>query len=121
MNTPPTIQGKELRPLNRFIWDRLREFIAPEKSRGKSTSFILIYGYAALAMIDKQQAQKAFTDDDAFFHAMIGASIDLTESDEDTIGEYVQGVINRWEAAQIETGGEGKPSTEATPQTTEHI
>ena len=121
MNNPPTIQGKELRPLNRFIWDRLREFLAPEKSRGKSASFILIYGYAALAMSDKQQAQKAFTSEDDFFHAMIGCSLDLTETDEDTIGEYVQGVINRWEAAQIDTGGEGKQSTEATLQATEPI
>ena len=119
MNTPPTINGKELRPLNRFIWDRLREFLAPEKSRGKSVSFIIIYGYAALATVDKNQAQKAFTNDDDFFHAMIVCSLDLTEEHEDIIGEYVQGVINRWEAAQLETGGEGKQPTEAIHQPTE--
>ena len=121
MNNPPTIKGKELRPLNRFIWDRLREFLAPEKSRGKSSSFILIYGYAALAMAEKHEAQIALKCDNDFFNLMTVYALDLAESDENEIGEYVQGVINRWEAAQIETVSEGKQLTEEIRQTTEPI
>ena len=120
MNTPPTIHGKELRPLNKFIWSRLCEFLSPEKSRCKTSSFILIYGYAALAMSDKQAIGKAMSDDDAFFSAIADCSVDLSEADEDALGEYVQGVVNRWEAAQIETEQSGKNQTEATRQTTEH-
>jgi hypothetical protein len=108
MNTTPTIQEKELRPLNRFIWARLCEFLTQEKSRGKSSSFILIYGYAALAMGSKDQVQTAMRSDDGFFDAMAELSIDLSESDEDKIGEYVQGVVNRWEAAQVVTDDSGK-------------
>jgi hypothetical protein len=108
MNTHPEIQGKELRPLNRFIWARLCEFLTQEKSRGKSSSFILIYGYAALAMGSKDQVQTAMRSDDGFFETMAEFSIDLSESDEDKIGEYVQGVVNRWEAAQVVTEDTGK-------------
>jgi hypothetical protein len=119
MNTPPTIKGKELRPLNKFIWSRLCEFLSPEKSRGKSSSFILIYGYAAIAMAEKKDIYNAMSDDDAFFFAMTCWSLDLTEAEENEIGEYVQGVVNRWEAAQIETESSGKNQTEATLPTTE--
>jgi hypothetical protein len=108
MNTHLEIQGKELRPLNRFIWARLCEFLTQEKSRGKSSSFILIYGYAALAMGSKDQVQTAMRSDDGFFETMAEFSIDLSESDEDKIGEYVQGVVNRWEAAQVVTEDTGK-------------
>ena len=108
MNTPPTIQGKELRPLNRFIWARLCEFLTQEKSRGKSSSFILIYGYAALAMGSKEQVQTAMRSDDGFFDTMAEFGSDLSESNEDLIGEYVQGVVNRWEAAQVVTEDSGK-------------
>ena len=119
MNTPPTIQGKELRPLNHFIWARLCEFLPDEKRRGKSHSTVLIYGYAALAMTDAQEVRKAMRSDDEFFDAMTAVALDLSEDDENEIGAYVQGVINRWEAAQVVTADEGKPQTEATRQVTE--
>jgi len=118
MNTPPTIQGKELRPLNHFIWARLCEFLPDEKRRGKSHSTVLIYGYAALAMTDAQEVRKAMRGDDEFFDAMTAVALDLSEDDENEIGAYVQGVINRWEAAQVVTADEGKPQTEAIPQVT---
>lgn len=108
MNTPPTIQGKELRPLNRFIWARLCDFLTEEKSRGRSRSFILIYGYATFAMIDKSQVQKVMKSDDDFFDAMTEHSFEMSEDDENAIGEYVQGVVNRWEAAQVVTEDTGK-------------
>ena len=119
MNTPPTIQGKELRPLNHFIWARLCEFLPDEKRRGKSHSTILIYGYAALAMSDQVEVKKAMRSDDEFFDAMANVGLLLSEDDENEIGAYVQGVINRWEAAQVEVAGEGKQPTEATRQSTE--
>jgi len=118
MNTPPTIQGKELRPLNHFIWARLCEFLPDEKRRGKSHSYYLIYGYAALAMAEKKEVHKSMLSDDYFYDLVAEACIDLTEDDENEIGAYVQGVINRWEAAQVVTGDEGKPQTEATRQVT---
>jgi hypothetical protein len=68
----------------------------------------LIYGYAALAMGSKDQVQTAMRSDDGFFETMAEFSIDLSESDEDKIGEYVQGVVNRWEAAQVVTEDTGK-------------
>jgi len=119
MNTPPTIQGKELRPLNHFIWARLCEFLPDDKRRGKSHSTVLIYGYAALAMSDQVEVRKAMRSDDEFFDAMANIGLILSEDDENEIGAYVQGVINRWEAAQVVTADEGKPQTEATRQMTE--
>jgi hypothetical protein len=119
MNNTPTIQGKELRPLTHFIWSRLCEFLPDEKRRGKSHSTILIYGYAALAMSDNIEVKKAMRSDDEFFDAMANVGLLLSEEEENEIGEYVQSVVNRWEAAQIETGGEGKKQTEATRPTTE--
>jgi hypothetical protein len=119
MNTPPTIQGKDLRPLNHFIWARLCEFLPDEKRRGKSHSTVLIYGYAALAMTDAQEVRKAMRSDDEFFDAMANIGLLLSEDDENEIGTYVQGVIHRWEAAQVVTADEGKPQTEAILQVTE--
>ena len=121
MNTPPTIQGKELRPLNKFIWQRLCEFLTPEKSRGKSSSHILIYGYAALAISDQAEIKKAMRCDDEFFDAMTNCCLLLTEDDENELGEYVQGVVNRWEAAQIETEQSGKNQTGEIHPTTETL
>ena len=120
MNTPPTIQGKELRPLTHFIWSKLCEHLPDNKRRGKSNSHILIYGYAALAMSDQVEIKKIMRCDDEFFDAMENVGLILTEEDEDTLGGYVQGVVNRWEAAQIETEQSGKNQTEATHPTTEH-
>ena len=119
MNIPPTIKGKELRPLNKFIWQRLCELLPDHKARGKSSSHILIYGYATLAMSEKSAVHKSILSDDYFFDLMAETCIDLTELDEEAIGEYVQGVVNRWEAAQIETESSGKNQTEATLPTTE--
>jgi len=120
MNTPPTIKEKELRPLNNFIWQRLCEFLPSDKCRGKTQSHILIYGYAAIAMADKAELAQAMKSDDGFFDAMAQIGIDLTESEEREIGEYVQAVYNRWEAAQVVTESEGKSQTEGTHQVTEH-
>jgi hypothetical protein len=119
MNTPPTIQGKELRPLNHFIWARLCEFLPDEKRRGKTHSTVLIYGYAALAMSDQVEVRKAMRSDDDFFDAMANIGLLLSEEDENEIGLYVQGVIHRWEAAQVDTAGEGKQPTEEIHQVTE--
>jgi hypothetical protein len=119
MNNTPTIQGKELRPLTHFVWSRLCEFLPDEKRRGKSHSTILIYGYAAFAMSDNIEVKKAMRSDDEFFDAMANVGLLLSEEEENEIGEYVQSVVNRWEAAQIETGGEGKKLTEAIHHTTE--
>lgn len=118
MNTPPTIQGKELRPLNHFIWARLCEFLPDEKRRGKSHSTVLIYGYAGLAMSQPEFVKMAMNTDDGFFDVMASVGLQLSEDDENEIGAYVQGVINRWEAAQVVTGDEGKPQTEVTRQVT---
>jgi len=120
MNTPPTIQGKELRPLNNFIWQRLCELLPEQKSRGKSSSHIMIYGYATLAISEKSEVHKSMLSDDYFFDLMAETCIDLTEDDEREIGEYVQAVYNRWEAAQLETSAEGKQATEATRQAIAH-
>jgi hypothetical protein len=117
MNTPPAIQGRQLRPLNHFIWARLCEFLPDEKRRGKSHSTVLIYGYAALAISD--DIKKPMRSDDEFFDAMTDCCASLTEDEENEIGLYVQGTINRWEAAQVVTGDEGKQPTEATRQVTE--
>ena len=38
--------------------------------------------------------------------AKVGMS--YTEDDETIVGQYVQGVINRWEAAQVEVEQTGK-------------
>jgi hypothetical protein len=110
MNTPPTIQGKQLRTLNRFIWARLCEMMTAEKCRGKNGNTIIIYGFAALAMADDATAKRAIKDDEAFFDAMAEACMSLSDDDENQIGEYVQGVIDRWEAAQLQPkSDEGKP------------
>jgi hypothetical protein len=45
--------------------------------------------------------------------------LELSEEDENEIGTYVQGTINRWEAAQVVTGNEGKPMTEEIRQVTD--
>jgi hypothetical protein len=119
MKTTPTIQGKELRPLNHFIWARLCEFLPDEKRRGKSHSTVLIYGYAALAMSEPIEVKKAMNNDDEFFDAMANVGLLLTEEEENEIGLYVQGTINRWEAAQVDVAGEGKPQTEGTRQVIE--
>jgi hypothetical protein len=119
MNTPPIIQGKQLRPLNHFIWARLCEFLPDEKRRGKSHSTVLIYGYAALAMSSLEFVRMAMQTDDGFFDVMASTGLQLTEDEENEIGIYVQGTINRWEAAQVVTGDEGKQVTEATRQATE--
>jgi hypothetical protein len=79
----------------------------------------LIYGYAALAMTDAQEVRKVMRSDDEFFDAMTAIALDLSEDDENEIGAYVQGVINRWEAAQVDTAGEGKQPTEEIRQVTE--
>jgi len=90
-----------------------------EKNRGQSWSHILICGYHALSSCEKQQAIKAFNNEDSFFDLAAQSAIDLTEDDEKQITEYIQGVINRWEAAQVVTADEGKPQNEATRQVTE--
>ena len=120
MNTPPIIQGKELRPLNNSIWNRVRLMASDEKNRGQSWSHILICGYHALSSCEKQEAIKAFNNEDSFFDLAAQSAIDLTEDDEKQITEYIQGTINRWEAAQVVTSDEGKPQTEAIHQVTEH-
>jgi hypothetical protein len=119
MNTTPIIQGKELRPLNHFIWARLCELLPEEKRRGKSHSTILIYGYAALAMSSAADVKKAMRCDDDFFDAITNVCLELSEDEENEIGTYVQGTINRWEAAQVVTGNEGKPKTEEIRQVTD--
>lgn len=108
MNNTPIIQDKQLRPLTKFAWNRIREFFAADKSRGKDVSFLAIFGYAALASLDEKETLKAYNDDDAFFDAMAKVGMSYTEEDETQVGEYVQGVINRWEAAQVEVEQTGK-------------
>lgn len=108
MNTPPIIKNDKLRPLTKFMWNRIREFFPPEKSRGKDTSFICIFGYAALASLNETETLKAYNDDDAFFNAIAKVGMSYTEEDEVQVGEYVQCVINRWEAAQVEVEQTGK-------------
>ena len=118
MNTAPTIRDKQARPLTKFLWNRIREFIEPNKSRGKDASFIIVFGYAALALSDDKETQKAYCDDDSFFDLVAKVGINLSEAEEDEIGNYINGVIKRWEAAQIEVDGAGKKeSTEETHQT----
>jgi hypothetical protein len=119
MNIPPTIKGKELRPLNNSIWNKIRSMASDEKNRGESWSHILICGFYVLSSSDAQVASKAFRDEDLFFQLASQSAIELTEDEEKEITEYLQGVVNRWEAAQIETGGEGKKLTQATHPTTE--
>jgi hypothetical protein len=122
MNTPPIIKEDRARPLTKFLWNRIREFIEPSKSRGKDASFMIVFGYAALALADDKETQKAYNDDDAFFDLIAKVGINLTEEEEDEIGTYINGVIKRWEAAQIEVDGAGKTeSTEETRQPTTTI
>ena len=122
MNTAPTIKDKQARPLTKFLWNRIREFITPDKSRGKDASFIIVFGYAALALSDDKETQKAYNDDDSFFDLIAKVGINLSESEEEEIGNYINGVIQRWEAAQIEVDGAGKTeSNEETHQATATI
>ena len=122
MNTAPTIRDKQARPLTKFLWNRIREFIEPSKSRGKDASFIIVFGYAALALSDDKETQKAYNDDDSFFDLIAKVGINLSEAEEEEIGNYINGVIQRWEAAQIEVDGAGKTeSNEGTHQTTATI
>ena len=122
MNTAPTIRDKQARPLTKFLWNRIREFITPDKSRGKDASFIIVFGYAALALSDDKETQKAYNDDDSFFDLIAKVGINLSEAEEEEIGNYINGVIQRWEAAQIEVDGAGKTeSNEGTHQTTATI
>lgn len=119
MNTPPIIKEDRARPLTKFLWNRIREFIEPSKSRGKDASFIIVFGYAALALSDDKETQKAYCDDDSFFDLIAKVGINLTEDEEEEIGNYINGVIKRWEAAQIEVDSAGKTeSNEETLQTT---
>jgi hypothetical protein len=108
MNNTPIVKDQQLRPLTKFAWNRIREFFPSEKSRGKEISFLAIFGYAALASLDEKETLRAYNDDDAFFDAMAKVGMSYTEDDETIVGEYVQGVINRWEAAQIEVEQTGK-------------
>ena len=122
MNTPPTIRDRQARPLTKFLWNRIREFITPDKSRGKDASFIIVFGYAALALSDDKETQKAYNDDDSFFDLIAKVGINLNEAEEEEIGNYINGVIQRWEAAQIEVDGAGKKeSNEETHQATATI
>ena len=83
---------------------------------------MIVFGYAALALADDKETQKAYCDDDSFFDLIAKVGINLSESEEDEIGNYINGVIKRWEAAQIEVEGSGKTeSTEETHQATATI
>lgn len=90
-----------------------------EKNRGQSWSHILICGYHALSSYEKPEVIKAFNNEDSFFDLAAQSAIELTEEEEKQITEYIQGTINRWEAAQVVTGNEGKPKTEEIRQPTE--
>ena len=85
MNTAPTIRDKQARPLTKFLWNRIREFITPDKSRGKDASFIIVFGYAALALSDDKETQKAYNDDDSFFDLIAKVGINLSEAEEEEI------------------------------------
>ena len=121
MKSELTINGKPLRVLNRFIWQRLCEFLPDGRNRGKSASDIMIYGYAGIAMCDSSELLTAMKSDDGFFDIMAIYSTDLANDDIEKIAQYVQDVYDKLEAAQTEVMSEGKQSTEATRQQSEPI
>jgi hypothetical protein len=110
MNTPPIIQGIQLRTLNLFIWARLCEMMSAEKCRGKNANTIIIFGYAALAMADDVTAKRAIKDDESFFDIMVDVCMSLNSEEENQIGNYVQGVVDEWEAAQLQPKADGGKS-----------
>jgi len=121
MKSEPIINGKPLRVLNRFIWQRLCEFLPDGRNRGKTPSDIMIYGYAGIAMCDAAELLIAMKSDDGFYDIMAIYSTGLADDDIQKIGEYVQEVYDRLEAAQTEVMSEGKQSTEATHPQSEPI
>ena len=59
--------------------------------------------------------------DDGFFDIMASYATSLLDEDIDKIGQYLQDVYDKLEAAQTEVMSEGKQSTEATHQQSEPI
>ena len=108
MKSELTINGKPLRVLNRFIWQRLCEFLPEGRNRGKSASDIMIYGYTGIAMCDSSELLTAMKSDDGFFDIMAIYATSLLDEDIEKIANYVQEVYNKLEAAQTEVMSEGK-------------
>lgn len=81
----------------------------------------MIYGYAGIAMCDSSELLAAMKSDDGFFDIMAIYSTDLADDDIEKIGQYVQDVYDKLEAAQTEVMSEGKQSTAATHQRSEPI
>jgi hypothetical protein len=108
MKSELTINDKPLRILNRFIWQRLCQFLPEGKNRGRSSSDIMIYGYAGIAMCNQDELLTAMKSDDGFFDIMAIYATNLLDEDIEKIASYVQDVYDKLEAAQTDVVSEGK-------------
>lgn len=103
--TEPTINGVTLRPLTSFVLGRVRAYVESEQGQGLGTGQAAAFSYAAIAMSDNPAP--LFGSFDTLHDATVQIGLELTEQDAETLGEYINSVIEEREAATVETP-EGK-------------
>jgi len=88
----PTIQDKELRPLNTYRWSTVKDFLQTEHGRKRDSEITVILTYIALAMSDDEKS--LHLDYDVLAEAVVDAGINVSDEDFLIVGEYMTKVLD---------------------------